>query len=439
MNLFSINWDCWLTPLVRPRLTWCSSGVGDADVLRDAKHFERYGIATMKGKSVLWAHGASIGEIKCLSYIINKFLDESCCETVLVSYTSPDGLREIRRSLSPRKLSIVTCPLLHVRARVIERVLSVCNLKLCIIAEKDIWPRIITIAQRHSAPLIVVDGHFECFGSSLQRWLRHIWYYLVTKQLKAVCVGTETDYENAKHFKFDDRLFWTGPGKAIDSLDRSKKSGVLRAEYTHTLKLHNRSPVLIAGNMVDNEAAWIAAVCRQFLDSHPRSAVLVAPRHTRKPQVMCIFEREFTRCQLKYSLLSAILEKKGPKCSLLNLDVILIDDMGSLANLYSVADVAVVGGSFLSSGGHNFFEPVAMRVPTICGLEVRNWKGSCERFLRADGIVQSGPNELLSSIENVLSNPTEAEKRCERAYRILGKLAQAAEQNFRIARDIAGL
>lgn len=427
-----------MTPFIRLGLNLRPKGKGDAYVLKDAKHFERHGIAALQGKSILWAHGASIGEIKCLSHIINRFLDESCCEVVLVSYTSPDGLGEIRRTFNHRKAGIITCPLLPVKARIIEKALSVCNLKLCVIAEKDFWPGMITIAQRHTAPLIVVDGQFECRGSSALRWLRHIRYCLIAKQLKAVCVGTEMDYDDAKHFVPDDRLFRTGPGKAIDSLNRSKNVDVLRSKYIHDLKLHNRTPILVAGNIVDSEAAWITEVSRQFLDNYPQSIVLVAPRYTRKPGVMYIFEREFAACPLKYSLLSAILEKKGPKCSVSHPDVILIDDMGSLANLYSVANVAVVGGSFLKSSGHNFFEPVAMRVPTICGPGVRNWKGSCEMFLQADGIIQSVPNELLNSIENVLSNPAQADERCERAYRILGILAEAAEQNFRIARDIAG-
>jgi 3-deoxy-D-manno-octulosonic-acid transferase len=48
-------------------------------------------------------------------------------------------------------------------------------------------------------------------------------------------------------------------------------------------------------------------------------------------------------------------------------DVVLVDRVGVLADLYAVAQVAMVGGGFHDAGLHSVVEPAALGVPVVCG------------------------------------------------------------------------
>ena len=43
--------------------------------------------------------------------------------------------------------------------------------------------------------------------------------------------------------------------------------------------------------------------------------------------------------------------------------------MGILSKLYQYCDVAVIGGSFNSVGGHNFIEPIMFKRPLLLALK----------------------------------------------------------------------
>ena len=53
--------------------------------------------------------------------------------------------------------------------------------------------------------------------------------------------------------------------------------------------------------------------------------------------------------------------------------VFLGDRMGELFLYYAAADIAFVGGSFATVGGHNLLEPAALGLPVLTGPHVFNF------------------------------------------------------------------
>lgn len=141
MDFFSVRWDSLLTPLFRSPVIRLSEGDGYHAVCEDLRDFRRNGRAALAGKIVVWLHGASIGEVKCLLPIAKNLLADGDCEGAFFTYTSPDGLAEINRSLSKHRMSVVTCPLLKAGVRDLETCLHRARLRLCIIAEKRTFGR----------------------------------------------------------------------------------------------------------------------------------------------------------------------------------------------------------------------------------------------------------------------------------------------------------
>jgi 3-deoxy-D-manno-octulosonic-acid transferase len=74
-------------------------------------------------------------------------------------------------------------------------------------------------------------------------------------------------------------------------------------------------------------------------------------------------------------------------------DVLLLDSIGELAGLYSLADATFVGGSLVAAGGHNILEPAWFARAPVFGASMENFKEMADQFLDAHAGVQvsTGP------------------------------------------------
>ena len=59
------------------------------------------------------------------------------------------------------------------------------------------------------------------------------------------------------------------------------------------------------------------------------------------------------------------------------------DSMGELLLFYAAADLAFVGGSLVSTGGHNVLEPALLGLPVLFGPHMFNFTEAGERLLEA--------------------------------------------------------
>jgi 3-deoxy-D-manno-octulosonic-acid transferase len=76
-------------------------------------------------------------------------------------------------------------------------------------------------------------------------------------------------------------------------------------------------------------------------------------------------------------------------------EIILLDTIGDLATVYGIADVAFVGGSLLSRGGHNPLEPAQWSVPIVIGPSFENFRDIVATLRVANGItVLAGSPQL---------------------------------------------
>src|SRR2546426_9425261 len=69
--------------------------------------------------------------------------------------------------------------------------------------------------------------------------------------------------------------------------------------------------------------------------------------------------------------------------------VVVLDTVGELAPLYTVADVVFVGGSLVPFGGHNMLEPALRRKPVLMGPHTENFRESAA-LLEAAGAAGVG-------------------------------------------------
>jgi 3-deoxy-D-manno-octulosonic-acid transferase len=82
----------------------------------------------------------------------------------------------------------------------------------------------------------------------------------------------------------------------------------------------------------------------------------------------------------------------------------LLDTIGELRAAYGLADVVVIGRTFVDLGGSDMIEPVALGKPTIVGPDCRHFTVIAEDLGEAGGIRRVDHAGLADAIASLLSD-----------------------------------
>ena len=87
-------------------------------------------------------------------------------------------------------------------------------------------------------------------------------------------------------------------------------------------------------------------------------------------------------------------------------DVVVLDTIGELAQLYQLATAVFVGGSLVDHGGHNILEPAIFGKPIVFGPHMHNFKEIADAFLSNDAAIQvQSERELDDALLALVTDP----------------------------------
>ena len=119
--------------------------------------------------------------------------------------------------------------------------------------------------------------------------------------------------------------------------------------------------------------------------------------------------------------------------------VIVIDVIGELFKIYSLASVVFCGGSLVPKGGQNILEPAAWGRVIFYGPSMDDFKDERELFEKAGaGITVRSGEELLAGILALVSNPDTLARRGEEGQRIVVSNMGAADRYAEMVRSHIG-
>jgi 3-deoxy-D-manno-octulosonic-acid transferase len=109
--------------------------------------------------------------------------------------------------------------------------------------------------------------------------------------------------------------------------------------------------------------------------------------------------------------------------------VFLLDSIGELASLYGLADGAFVGGSLVSSGGHNILEPAAFGKIPVFGPSMENFTEIASRFVSAGAAIQvESPEDVGVAWIELFRDPERMKKMSEAARRLVADSRGATDR-----------
>jgi len=108
--------------------------------------------------------------------------------------------------------------------------------------------------------------------------------------------------------------------------------------------------------------------------------------------------------------------------------VFLLDSIGELASVYSLASVAVVGGGMFVPGGHNPLEPAQFGVPVVMGPHYENFRGIVDKLRDADAVAIAEPSQLAQTLDGLLADEDAAKTIGARAHAVFEREAGATDR-----------
>lgn len=202
------------------------------------------------------------------------------------------------------------------------------------------------------------------------------------------------------------------------------------AEMARSFGLQGKETILIAGSTHSGEEEIILSLFRNLRKIEPHLILILAPRHLdRVEEVEKILKREFFSWEKRTSFSSGAdqshqKQKEAP-------EVILLDTMGELMNLYSLGTLVFVGGSLVPVGGHNPLEPLNFKKCVLFGSHMFNFLEISHHLTEAGGAIQvRGKEDLGFQLKRLLSDKDARKETGERGYQFLLKHQGATERMF---------
>jgi len=161
-------------------------------------------------------------------------------------------------------------------------------------------------------------------------------------------------------------------------------------------------PTLIAASTHETEEEFVLDSFLEILSKLNEALLIIVPRHPER------FETVYEYIQNR-NLTVARRSKKEDVTP--EIQVLLGDTMGELNFLYSVSDVAFVGGSIVDHGGQNLLEPASLGLPLCSGKSLRNFQEIADELQKNNSLILIGKRkDLTDYFIEVVSDPKKKEK-----------------------------
>jgi len=375
------------------------------------------GAESSQGGAV-WIHAVSVGEVLAAKPLVESLKRRFPGHLIFVSTTTETGQRLARERLQSAD-GIFYFPLDWVVP--VRRALRAIRPALVIIMETEIWPNFLREARRNGVPVIFANARIS--ERSFARFVR--WKFVVgeffAQALSDAALYLAQTPEDAKRLSEmgapEERIEVTGNLKydseppAIGGFGAWLKEEVTRQE---------RWPVIVAGSVVEEEEEAVLAAYDVVQRQWRHALLVLAPRKPDRFEAAAnIVGTDGWHVVRRSALdLTAPLDE--------NADVLVLDSIGELAGLYSMADAVFVGGSLVPSGGHNILEPAWFARPPVFGPSMENFQEMAGQFLDARAGIQVRNSQQLGKVWVQLIEDDTLRERMGKAARELSEKNRGA-------------
>ena len=390
--------------------------------LRQRLGFQEYACGSSE-ENIIWFHAASMGEVTALATVVYEIQKAFPTLRVAVSTTTVTG--QVRaKKLIPSAHCIFLLPLDIPWA--VSRVLRRLRPHALVLTETELWPNLIVQAHHRGCNLALINGRMSEKSVPRYRLIKGLVKHILTC-LHLMCLQTERDRDRFVTLGADpERTIILGNIKfdLLRFLATLKKFDLTR----ESLGIAPPWKVIVAGSTRPGEEEILLSSFHKIKEVVGECVLILVPRHVDRINEI---EGILAAHQFDFTVRSRIGTPKP-----FSGDVILVDTMGELSHLYSLGDVAFVGGSLVPLGGHNPLEPAMWGVPVLFGPHRDNIRHITELLIEEKGGIEiKNSDEFALTVLQLLQDPDERNMRGQAAQRVVEANAGVSTRTAQLLRE----
>lgn len=281
----------------------------------------------------IWFHVCSLGEAKAIAPILERLRDKKIAISV-ITHTGYEAASKYAAQVRylPYELWLWFW---------IERP------KTVVVLEAEFWYLLFRLARTRGGRVVALNARIS--DRSFPKYYRMRWFYriLLSQCDRIFCQSTE-----------DMARFIALGAHNVEVVGNIKLAQKIEASKQYSKP---EGTIIVAASTHEGEEEGIIRGFVAYREHNPSSKLLVVPRHPERFAkvgeliVKAVPQMSFSRWSESQSMES---------------DIVLVDAMGELNNLYAISDVAILGGAFAPIGGHNPLEPATFGCKIITGEQM---------------------------------------------------------------------
>lgn len=386
---------------------WC---IGQKNVWKEIHQSK----ASIQGP-IVWIHAASYGEFEQGLPIIEAIKAQYPHYKIWLTFFSPSGY--LHRKNDPAVDVVTYLPLDGPSSSL--AFIETIQPSLIIFIKYEFWYYYLQVAKQKNIPNLLVAAifrkdqiFFKWYGGFYQRMLNLFGHVLVQdKESKNLL---ETIYPTTQTYITGDTRF----DRVISTVQNKTTIDWMAQISTH--------PIIIAGSSWDSDHQIIAQViepliCNWIIVPHHVDTKSITAAKKIHPKAITLTEWE------------AVVSKNPAPNTTPN--IIIVDRIGILRNLYQYATISYTGGGFTNDGIHNVLEPAAFNVPVIWGPNDEKYREAIGLRNAGGGVQISDAAMLNNYIQELLANSITLKEMGEKAGNYVKDNAGATKATLAVIQE----
>jgi 3-deoxy-D-manno-octulosonic-acid transferase len=373
-------------------------------------------LAGLKNEPRVWLHAVSVGEVTAAAPIVAA-LKKIRPEVEIIFSTSTETGQEMAHRLVKDVDAFIYFPLdiPFVVRKIIRRVKP----DVFTMVETELWPNFLAVCQSNNIQTLMVNGRISPRSFRKYKLTKFFWKRILTNLCAAGMIA-EIDAERLKSIGMDSEKIQVLGNAKYDAL-AATAAPELQKEINLLFGVQKNERFFIAGSTHQDEEEVVINVYQELIKRYPDFKLIIVPRHIERTRaVLDILHKYNLDDVITVSEIKNGKSRRGER-------IVVVDVIGELFKVYSLATVVFCGGSLAPKGGQNILEAAAWGKVIFYGPSMEDFSEEKELLENAAaGVTIRNAAELLQGIVRALENPEELEQRGARGKAIVAANMGAA-------------
>lgn len=351
---------------------------------------------TKEMNNVHWFHCASLGEFEQARPLIEKIKKNKKEVFILLSFFSPSGY-EIRKNY---EFADYICYLPIDTKKNAKQFLETLKIEKAYFVKYEVWPNFFKAIKKNEIPFYLISATFregQIYFKNSSKWFLNLLKLPTQIFVQDEASKMLLDKHKIKSIVAGDTRY----DRVMENAQKAIPIPLIE-EFTSS------KFTLLAGSSWEKEEKMIS----EFLEkNNPYSfreelKVIIAPHDVSKSHIKGIIDVLGTEIQtIKLSEINSNTDLK-------KYEVLIIDNIGMLSNLYQYASVAFVGGGF-TNALHNILEPATFGIPVLYGNNNLKFPEAKEMAKFGGGIEVETQIDFNENLTQLISDKLELENKSQ--------------------------